>query len=213
MAPWKEIRKSRLRELRELSEASLDGIKAAERMLGRFQEELKKKLRERPVSLWTGMRDSLKSMFGYEVTDDEDESVTIGQLLVLVAYIAVGIVAAYFFSRVVGRYLLRYIGLHPGTTAALRSMVFYMLCIIFGVAAFHVMHVPMAAFAFVGGAAAIAIGFGGQDIMNNFMSGIILLAEQPIRVGDVVELRGGARRGETHRLAQHCGCRPNRITN
>ena len=33
---------------------------------------------------------------------------------------------------------------------------------------------------------AIAIGFGSQDIANNFMSGIILLAEQPIRVGDVV---------------------------
>ncbi len=71
---------------------------------------------------------------------------------------------------------------------AIRSIVFYFLCLAFGIFAFKALHVPLAAFAFIGGAAAIAIGFGSQDIMNNFMSGLILLTEQPIRVDDVIEL-------------------------
>jgi len=39
-------------------------------------------------------------------------------------------------------------------------------------------------------AAAIGIGFGSQNVLNNFISGLILLAEQPIRVGDMVEIEG-----------------------
>ena len=84
-------------------------------------------------------------------------------------------------------------------------MLFYGLCIAFGVLAFQLLHIPMAAFAFVGGAAAIAIGFGGQDIMNNFMSGLILLAEQPIRVGDMVEIDG------VQGLVMHIGLRSTRL--
>ena len=38
---------------------------------------------------------------------------------------------------------------------------------------------------------AIAVGFGSQDIANNFVSGIILLAEQPIRVGDIIVVDAG----------------------
>ena len=47
---------------------------------------------------------------------------------------------------------------------------------------------PLTAFAFLGGALAIGVGFGTQTIMSNFISGFILLAERPIRVGDLIEL-------------------------
>ncbi len=48
--------------------------------------------------------------------------------------------------------------------------------------------VPLTIFTVVGGALAIGVGFGSQNIVNNFISGVILLFEQPIKVGDVVEL-------------------------
>jgi hypothetical protein len=95
--------------------------------------------------------------------------------------------------------------LHRGKVDALNSILFYTLCFVFGFAAFRVLNVPLAAFAFLGGAAAIAVGFGSQDIMNNFMSGIILLAEQPIRVGDVVTI------GRTTGVVMHIGMRSTRL--
>lgn len=48
--------------------------------------------------------------------------------------------------------------------------------------------IPLTVFTVVGGALAIGVGFGSQNIVNNFISGIILLVEKPIKVGDMVEL-------------------------
>ena len=48
----------------------------------------------------------------------------------------------------------------------------------------------LTAFAFLGGALAIGVGFGTQTLLKNFISGIILLFERPLRVGDVVEVAG-----------------------
>lgn len=50
--------------------------------------------------------------------------------------------------------------------------------------------IPLTVFTVVGGALAIGVGFGSQNIVNNFISGVILLIEQPIRVGDTVEVEG-----------------------
>lgn len=48
--------------------------------------------------------------------------------------------------------------------------------------------IPLSVFTVFGGALAIGVGFGSQNIVNNFISGIILLVERPIKVGDIVEL-------------------------
>lgn len=50
--------------------------------------------------------------------------------------------------------------------------------------------IPLTAFAFLGGALAIGIGFGAQNLLKNLMSGVIILFERKIRVGDVVTVGG-----------------------
>lgn len=50
--------------------------------------------------------------------------------------------------------------------------------------------IPLTVFTVVGGALAIGVGFGSQNIVNNFISGIIMLVEQPVRVGDTVDVDG-----------------------
>lgn len=51
-----------------------------------------------------------------------------------------------------------------------------------------ILRVPLTAFAFVSGALAIGVGFGAQNILNNFISGWILMWERPIRIGDFLEI-------------------------
>lgn len=53
--------------------------------------------------------------------------------------------------------------------------------------------------AFIGGAVGIGVGLGLQNIANNFISGLVLLVEQPIQVGDRIEIGGLA--GDVVRIA------------
>lgn len=53
--------------------------------------------------------------------------------------------------------------------------------------ALHMTGIPLMAFAFLGGAAAIAVGFGAQTLFKNVIAGILLTIKRPFRLGDVVE--------------------------
>src|SRR5690606_40934758 len=50
--------------------------------------------------------------------------------------------------------------------------------------------IPLATFAFISGAVAIGFGFGAKTIIENFLSGWILMSERPIRIADIVEMDG-----------------------
>jgi potassium-dependent mechanosensitive channel len=199
-----ELRQVSLQGLRDLCAEQLADVRVAERWLQRFRDELKKESATSGGNLGP-LSESFNAFWTYPVAGDEKESVTLGTLLVLAVYIVAGIVTAYALSRIVFRRILPRLGVHRGTASALRSILFYSLCAVFGVLAFRLLHIPLAAFAFLGGAAAIAVGFGSQDIMNNFMSGVILLTEQPIRVGDFVRIEG------SEGIVQHIGLRSTRI--
>ena len=64
---------------------------------------------------------------------------------------------------------------------------------------------PLTVFTFLGGALAIAVGFGSQNILNNFISGLILLVERPIRMGDMIEIEG------TYGTVEEVGFRSTRV--
>jgi small-conductance mechanosensitive channel len=51
----------------------------------------------------------------------------------------------------------------------------------------------LASLAFLGGAIGVGIGFGLQNIFSNFISGIIILVEKTLKVGDFVDLQSGVR--------------------
>lgn len=69
-----------------------------------------------------------------------------------------------------------------------QTFAFYGCLAAFVTMALAVAGIPLTVFTVFGGALAIGVGFGSQNIVNNFISGIILLVEKPIKVGDIVEL-------------------------
>jgi small-conductance mechanosensitive channel len=52
------------------------------------------------------------------------------------------------------------------------------------VIALQAVNVPLTAFTIFGGAIAIGVGFGSQALINNFIGGLIMLAERPVRIGE-----------------------------
>ena len=74
--------------------------------------------------------------------------------------------------------------------AFLEKVLYYFLLVLLVLTTLNWLRIPLTAFAFLGGAIAIGIGFGAQTLMNNFISGLILLAEQRIKVGDLIDVDG-----------------------
>ncbi|MEM9658818.1 MAG: mechanosensitive ion channel domain-containing protein, partial [Planctomycetota bacterium] len=102
----------------------------------------------------------------------------------------VGFLLSRTISRIFGKRLFRGLGLSSAGSAALQTLMFYALLTCFTLLSLDVVNVPLTMFAFLGGAAAIGVGFGSQNLLNNFISGVILLVERPIRVGDLVNVEG-----------------------
>ena len=101
-----------------------------------------------------------------------------------------GFLVARLASRLLGRVLMRRTTLAAGAATAIQGLLFYVLLVLFFLVALRSVSIPLTAFTVLGGALAIGVGFGSQNIVNNFISGLILLAERPIKVGDVIEVDG-----------------------
>ncbi|NND71588.1 MAG: mechanosensitive ion channel [Rhodothermales bacterium] len=117
-------------------------------------------------------------------------AVTVGQLVLVVVVLVVGYLVSRLIEYVIGRRLADS-RLRPDAVHTLKRVLFYALLVGVFMMALSLLNVPLGAFAFISGAIAIGVGFGAQNIINNFISGWILMAERPIRVGDFIELESG----------------------
>ena len=114
--------------------------------------------------------------------------VTLGMMLIAVAILVSGGLASSAFSRWLRARLSARFALDANTGAIVQKFTHILLlggiCLI----ALAVVKIPLTIFALLGGGAAIAVGFGTQQLMNNLISGIILLFERPIRIGDIIDV-------------------------
>ncbi len=81
-------------------------------------------------------------------------------------------------------------GLETGLQHSMTSITVYLLWGVGVLAALHAFGLSSTSLTVAFGALGIGLGFGLQNIFNNFISGIILLFERPIQVGDAVEING-----------------------
>ncbi|MDA0977084.1 MAG: mechanosensitive ion channel [Proteobacteria bacterium] len=116
---------------------------------------------------------------GYEVT--------VGQLLLIPTVLLFGYLLVGWVGRAaVGAMTRR--GVNADIVQLVRRAIFILGMIILFITMLDLINVPLTAFAFVSGAVAIGVGFGAQNIVNNFISGWILIWERPIRINDFIEL-------------------------
>jgi potassium-dependent mechanosensitive channel len=90
------------------------------------------------------------------------------------------------------------IDIRKGSAAALSTTASYAIIGIGFVSAVLAAGVEMTRFTVLAGTLGVGIGFGLQNVVNNFVSGLILLYERPVQVGDLIEL--GELSGEIKRI-------------
>jgi len=121
-------------------------------------------------------------------------SVTIGSiLLLLILFASVIIIERIVQKQLIRRFLSR-TKLQPSLQFGLSRIIGYTLIAVGFYVAFQLVGVDLSSLAIIAASLGVGIGFGLQNIINNLVSGIIILAERPISIGDRIEVAGVAGR-------------------
>jgi potassium-dependent mechanosensitive channel len=111
-------------------------------------------------------------------------------VLAAVLILIIGFVFARIVHRWIGNSVLPRTDLEPGLQNSIATIVGYASVIITISLALGRLGLNLENVALVAGALSVGIGFGLQAIVSNFVSGLILLTERPIRVGDWIVAKG-----------------------
>jgi len=137
---------------------------------------------------------------GREVTGSS--SITVGKLITVILILTLGLWIASLASSRISLLLRKRFDMSKTAATLLERGLYILSIVILILLALDIVNIPLTVFAFLGGALAIGIGFGAQTLINNFISGLILLIERPISLGDLVEVEGV--RGRVGNIGARC---------
>ncbi len=129
---------------------------------------------------------------------------SMAQVLLTPTLLVVGLLGARWFGNHLAR-RMKAAGRSPDLVHLVKRVYFIAVLVIFFFTVMELLNVPLTSFAFISGAVAIGVGFGAQNIINNFISGWIMLWERPIRIGDFLEV------GDTKGTVEAINTRSTRI--
>jgi len=136
--------------------------------------------------------EALQAFFSFGVTIGEQQ-ITLG-LVVTAALILYGAFAiSWGFQALLMENVLKRRQMDTGARISIVRLVHYALVLVGFFIALSALGFELKNVTIIGGALGVGIGFGMQAIVNNFVSGLILLFERPIKVGDVIQLSDGQR--------------------
>ena len=140
----------------------------------------------------------LESVLGIKISTELawlNKGITIGKAKITilnVCYVIIFLLLIGYISRIIRKALqdevLPRTRLDIGARASLVNVVVYSLWILAIYTGINILGINLSSLAFMAGALGIGIGFGLQNIVNNFISGIILLFDPSIQVGDMVQI-------------------------
>lgn len=117
-------------------------------------------------------------------------SLTLSTIAQFILILLIALIFSLSLKRVLANLILSRMGLKQGTREAIATITGYGLGTTMGLTLLQILGVNLTSIAVLAGSLGIGIGFGLQDIIRNFISGIALLIEQKLKVGDFVEWEG-----------------------
>lgn len=118
----------------------------------------------------------------------EGTSINLWQLLLALLFVVVAWLFSRYVAKFIGRKILKMMNISDDNVVIIQRLVFFVMLGIIVITVLSFLNVPLTAFAFISGAIAIGVGFGAKNVMDNFISGWILMSERPVRINDVVEM-------------------------
>jgi potassium efflux system protein len=133
------------------------------------------------ISLW----DVTSTVQGVESL----EPITLGAVLIAILVFIVTTQLVRNLPALLELAVLQHLSLTPGTGYAITTITKYLLMLVGGLVGFSMIGIEWAKLQWLVAALGVGLGFGLQEIFANFISGLIILFEKPIRIGDTVTIR------------------------
>lgn len=149
------------------------------------------------IALWSEIHSAfgfLENIHLWDVTTtfngvDTIQPISMGSILIVILVIIVTTQLVRNLPSLLELTLLQHLDLAPGTGYAISTITKYLLMLLGGMVGFSLLGIEWVKFQWLVAALSVGLGFGLQDIVNNFISGLIILFEKPIRIGDTVTVR------------------------
>jgi small-conductance mechanosensitive channel len=133
----------------------------------------------------------IKGVIYYPLWSIGDSAVTLATLLKVIFFLFLGIFFLRWIRKKLAEFLIEKARLSIGVVNSIATLSYYFLLLLVVLVALSTAGVNLSQITIILGALGVGIGFGLQTIANNFISGLILLTERTIKVGDIVELENG----------------------
>ena len=133
-----------------------------------------------------GLIEVISKVFNFTFFTINQTPITLASLLAFTFIFAAFLVAARILTRLISSRVLAHVNIDEGTRYNLERILNYTMGIIGAIVAFQFIGIDLSGLAVIFGLLSVGIGFGLQNVTSNFVAGLILLFERPIRVGDRV---------------------------
>jgi small-conductance mechanosensitive channel len=135
-----------------------------------------------------GVGSKVQDIWEIELWVVDERSVTVRKLVIALFILVAGMLLARWITQSIIRRILLRTRLDKSATAAIEKTLYFFTLVVLLVFALRFVNIPLTVFTFLGGAIAIGVGFGAQNLLNNVISGFILLAERPVKINDLIEV-------------------------
>ncbi|MEK6554456.1 MAG: mechanosensitive ion channel domain-containing protein, partial [Bdellovibrionota bacterium] len=151
-----------------------------------------------PNTYW----DFMLNVWRFEVFAVDGQGITVGKIIFGLFLLTLGYFVSRFLSRSIRHRFLSRLQIDPSLLYTWETLLFYVIYLAVCLFVLQLLSIPITVFAVLGGAVAIGLGFGSQNLISNFISGLIVMVERPVRVGDLIELEGST--GRIEQIGTRC---------
>jgi small-conductance mechanosensitive channel len=142
------------------------------------------------IGAWLIQQFTFQSLPEVELLTIFENPITLGKLLTAIIGLYSLFSLAWATQDIIKKLVIPNIGTDPGVIHASLTIGSYLIIVIGLVIIFDTLGLNITTLTFITGGLSVGIGFGLQQIVANFISGILLLFERSLRPGDVIDVNG-----------------------
>jgi len=146
--------------------------------------------------------DVVYSIWQVELFKSGDTPVRLNQLIIAGLVVLVGLWIARWITAIVRKRVSKLPKVEVYAADLVSRALFYLMAVMILLLGMSVAGIPITVFALLGGALAIGVGFGAQNLCNNLISSVIIMLERPIRRGDIIEVADSE--GRVEEIGNRC---------